>query len=101
MATSSGAPRPISAIRPVNGAAIAAQRSLYKIPLVGAHHVLRHPDETPRRGVAVFIGEGQKYSIAADRAVFGAIALGTPVTQEAGVPHRTLQRRHRHCAGRL
>ena len=101
MAASAGAPCPVGAIRPVDGAPFGAQRSLHEIPLVGAYHVLWHPHKVTGRSIAVLIGEGEKHSIPADGAVLGGIALGAPGAQERGVRHRTLRRRHSRCAGCL
>jgi hypothetical protein len=92
-ASSSGTPRPIGAIRPVDGPTIATQRSLDEIPLVGAHDVLRHPHKMAGKSATGLIGQRKKHSVAADGALLGGVTLSAPGPLEAGTRHRILRRR--------
>jgi hypothetical protein len=75
-------PRPVSAIGPVDLAAIPAERSIDELPagsldLVGAL-------EIAGRGIAGFIRQGKEDSVARDRGVLAGIALRAPCAEKAG-----------------
>ncbi len=100
-ASSSGTPRPIGAIRPVDGRTIATQRSLDEIPLVGAHDVLRHPHKMAGRSATVSLVSVRNTPLLLMEHCLVGVTMSAPSPLEAGTRHRILRRRYGQGAGRL
>src|SRR5271170_3018972 len=79
-ASSCIAPCPERTVRPINLVAVPAECAGYELPSRRNNAVL--PLVLPRRGIAVFVGQGEKRAIIADRGLLRGVSLGAPATSE-------------------
>ena len=96
------APCPVGSVRPIDLAAVGAQRSAHELPLVGSYGVCVHAFHGSSGGRALLIGKRQERPIGGDGAALGRVTLGTPLAEECSTLIDRYLRRSRHyamCAG--
>ena len=75
------AARPVGSVRPVDLAAVSAERASDELPSRRLNLIV--PLKVARRRIAVLIGQGEKNAVAGDGGVFVRISLGAPGAEKS------------------